>query len=193
MNVYDFDKTHYRGDSATHFWWFCAFRHPQTFLTLFGAAGPAAKALTGNLSRGELKHKLYRFLRHIDDPQRETELFWDAPFGGIFPWYLERRRDDDLIISASPDFLIREACRRLDVAFLATPMDIRTGVLLGTNCRGEEKVLRFHEAYGHAPVEEFYSDSLADLPMMQEAERGYLVKNGAVVRLVATAGTAVAV
>lgn len=186
MNVYDFDKTIYNGDSATHFWWFCAVRHPRTFLTLFGAAAPAAKALTGNLSRGELKHKLYRFLRHIDDPQHETELFWDAHLSGIFPWYLDRKRDDDLIISASPDFLIAEACRRLGVAHLATPMDIRTGVLLGENCRGAEKVRRFREAYGDAHVEEFYSDALSDLPMMQVADRGYLVRNGAVLRQVET-------
>ena len=192
MNVYDFDKTIYRGDSATHFWWFSAGRHPSVFLSVFGAAGPAAKVLTGNLSRGELKHKLYTFLQRIDDPRREVEIFWDRHIGGIFPWYLERRRDDDLIISASPDFLIEEACRRLGIHCMATPMEITTGRLLGENCRGAEKVRRFREVYPAAVIEEFFSDSLADLPMMEEAERGYLVRNGAVLRLVASRETAAA-
>ena len=63
-------------------------------------------------------------------------------------------------------------------------MDLHTGRIRGENCRGEEKVRRFRREYGEETVEEFYSDSLSDRPMMDLAERGYLVKNGAVTRLV---------
>ena len=38
--------------------------------------------------------------------------------------------------------------------------------------------------HGFPVIEQFYSDSLSDLPMMALAERGYLVKNGTVVRQV---------
>ena len=120
----------------------------------------------------------------MPDARVEAKAFWDGHIDRIFPWYLARRREDDLVISASPDFLIGEACRRLGIAYIATGMDTRTGRIIGENCRGEEKVRRFREIYGDAPVEEFYSDSLSDRPMMDLAERGYLVKNGAVVRLV---------
>ena len=184
MNAYDFDKTIYPGDSATHFWWYVVRRHPAAAASALRALPPLGRALTGRLERGEVKQALYSCLRFLPDPAAEAARFWDEHIGRIYPWYLERRRDDDLIISASPAFLIGEACRRLGVRWMATPMDPADGKLLGTNCRGAEKVRRFHEAFGDASVEEFYSDSLSDRPMMELAERGYLVKKGTVVRQV---------
>ena len=182
MNAYDFDKTIYPADSATHFWRFCVRRHPAAAPLAARAALPALKALTGRLSRGELKQSLYAILARIPDPLAEAEEFWDSHIRLIYPWYLERKRDDDLIISASPDFLISAACRRLGIRSVATGMDPRTGRLTTPNCRGEEKVRRYRELFGDEPVEEFYSDSMSDLPMMELAARGYLVKNGTVLR-----------
>ena len=184
MNAYDFDKTIYPGDSATHFWLFCLKRRPLTIVSALRAFPPLAAGLAGKLSRGEVKQALYSCLRLIPDVRAETAAFWDCHIDRIYPWYLARKRDDDLIISASPDFLIGEACRRLGVRHIATDMDLHTGRIRGENCRGEEKVRRFRREYGEETVEEFYSDSLSDRPMMDLAERGYLVKNGAVMRLV---------
>ncbi len=184
MNAYDFDKTIYPGDSATHFWLFCLKRRPLTIVSALRALSPLAAGLAGKLSQGEVKQALYSCLRLIPDVRAEAAAFWDSHIGRIYPWYLARKRDDDLIISASPDFLIGEACRRLGVRHIATDMDLHTGRIRGENCRGEEKVRRFRREYGEETVEEFYSDSLSDRPMMDLAERGYLVKNGAVTRLV---------
>ena len=184
MNAYDFDKTIYPSDSATHFWLFCLKRRPLTIVSVLRALSPLAAGLAGKLSRGEVKQALYSCLRLIPDVRAEAAAFWDSHIDRIYPWYLARKRDDDLIISASPDFLIGEACRRLGVRHIATDMDLHTGRIRGENCRGEEKVRRFRREYGEETVEEFYSDSLSDRPMMDLAERGYLVKNGAVTRLV---------
>ena len=65
MNAYDFDKTIYPADSATHFWRFCVRRHPAAAPLAARAALPALKALTGRLSRGELKQSLYAILARI--------------------------------------------------------------------------------------------------------------------------------
>ena len=184
MNAYDFDKTIYPGDSATHFWWYCVRRHPEAVTSALRALGPLSAGLVGRTDRGRIKQALYTCLRYLPDAEKAACDFWDSHIERIYPWYLARRREDDLIISASPDFLIGEACRRLGVRWMATPMDPATGIIRGLNCRGEEKVRRFREAYGNAPVEEFYSDSLSDRPMMELADQGYLVKNGAVVRRV---------
>ena len=184
MNAYDFDKTIYPGDSAAHFWRWCAAKRPAAILRASAALGPALRAVGGDLSRGDLKQGLFAVLGGIDDPVREAERFWDEHIQRIFPWYLERKRADDLVISASPDFLIGEACRRLGIAHIATGMDSATGRLTTPNCWGAEKVRRYKAAYGDAPIGEFYSDSLSDLPRMALSARGYLVKNGAVVRQV---------
>ncbi len=182
MNVYDFDKTIYPRDSTVDFWLFCLRRHPAALLSLGRTLGPGLRFLTGGENRGELKSALYAFLGRLAEPEREVSAFWDENIHRIGPWYLVRRRPDDLVISASPDFLIGEACRRLGIAHLATDMDIATGRLRGPNCRGEEKIRRFRAAFGNAAVEEFYSDSMADKPMMLLAKRAFLVKNGAVLR-----------
>ncbi len=184
MNVYDFDKTIYPHDSATDFFWYCARRHPSALLTL-PAAGLTALAHLGKSDlHGAVKERIYSFLRRIPDADAMAARFWDEHFKLIFPWYLDRRREDDVIVSASPSFLVGEACRRLGVRCLGTEMDRRTGRLLSPNCRGAEKIRRFREACGDAPVEEFFSDSFADRPMMELAESAYLMKNGAVVRCV---------
>lgn len=180
MNVYDFDKTIYAGDSATHFWRFCAARHPAALRSLPGTALTFFRCIGKPGIHGALKQSIYAFLRQIPDVEREVELFWDKHMDGIYPWYIERRKSDDLVISASPYFLVSEACRRLGIACMATDMDPHTGVIRGENCRNEEKVRRYREVYGDAPIEEFYSDSFADRPMMELAESAYLMKNGAV-------------
>ena len=184
MNVYDFDKTIYPVDSALQFWRWCVRRHPASVLRASAALWPGLKALGGRLSRGELKQGMFAVLRSLEDPLEEAERFWDGHIGNVFPWYLSRAREDDLAISASPDFLISAACRRLGIRHLATGMDPATGRLTTPNCWGEEKVRRYSEVFGDEKVEEFFSDSLSDLPMMRLAERGYLVRNGAVIRLV---------
>jgi phosphoserine phosphatase len=44
------------------------------------------------------------------------------------------------------------------------------------NCHGEEKVRRYREAFGDAPIDEFYSDSYSDTPLAKLAAKAYLVK-----------------
>ena len=192
MNVYDFDKTIYPGDSATHFWWFLVRRHPAALPMAAGAIPAGIRCLTeksgdarqrGRL-RGQLKERLFAVLRRVPDPEGEVTAFWDSHLDRVYPWYINRRREDDVVISASPEFLIAEACRRLGIACIATPVEMTTGELRGPNCWGPEKPRRFRETYGDAPVEEFYSDSYSDRPMMELAREGFLMKNGRVVKRV---------
>ena len=122
--------------------------------------------------------ELSKNLTNISDA--DAARFWDERLDRIYPWYLARRREDDVIVSASPSFLVGEACRRLGIECIATDMDPTTGRIRGENCRREEKVRRFREIYGSAMVGEFYSDSYSDRPMMELAQSAYLMKNGAV-------------
>lgn len=93
------------------------------------------------------------------------------------PWYLERKKPDDVIISASPDFIVRPACERLGIGHLiATTVDPHTGEFLSENNRGEEKVRRFKAEFGNAPIEHFYSDSLSDAPMARLAAHSFFVR-----------------
>ena len=179
MNVYDFDKTIYPVDSTAQFYKWCLRRYPACRKTLGWTAWAFFCMGTKLKTKTESKQIFYRFLRHV--PAEAPLLFWQEHIQYIRPWYYEQRRPDDLIISASPEFLLAPAAQMLEFALLASPVEQGTGVYHGLNCHGPEKVRRFREAYGGAPVEGFWSDSRSDAPMAALAERAWLVKGGKIV------------
>lgn len=133
----------------------------------------------GAIDRTMLKQYYYSFFSMIDT-EMMTERFWDVNSNRIENWYLDVKKDDDVVISASPDFLVREGCRRIGVRnVVASQVDPGNGACTGPNCRGGEKVVRFRREFGDAPVDDFYSDSEIDLPMAKISKRAYLVREGA--------------
>ena len=181
MNVYDFDQTIFYPDSSYCFLLYCLKKYPGAFAPAVpGFLARGAGKLLGVTSTKRLKEKIFSFVRRVPDVDGELEAFWQCHWDKIQPWYLARRREDDLIISASPDFIVRPAAERLGVRLIATPMDKRTGKIEGRNCHDEEKVRRFQAEYPGAEVEEFFSDSLSDTPMARLAKRAFLVKRGRV-------------
>ena len=47
-------------------------------------------------------------------------------------WYMKQQKEDDIIISASPDFLLRPICKRLGIHSLnASNVNIYTGKIEG--------------------------------------------------------------
>ncbi len=178
MNVYDFDKTIYPADSTAQFYLWCLRRYPACRRTLGWTAWAFFCMGTRLKTKTRAKEIFYRFLRHV--PAEAPELFWAERLGRIRPWYLEQRRPDDLVISASPEFLLAPAARDLGFRLLASPVEQATGLYRGENCHGAEKVRRFREACGDAPVEGFWSDSRSDAPMAALAGRAFLVKGEAI-------------
>ena len=178
MNVYDFDHTIYPGDSTLDFWRFCVKRRPSALLPLPRAALWGLRFKAGLCSREIFKERFYRFLARVPDVEGAVAAFWRENLSRVYPWYLAQKREDDLIISASPDFLILPACALLGVRGIASPVSPETGRLLGPNCRGEEKTVRLRRDFPDARIEEFYSDSPSDAPLARLAGRAFLVKKG---------------
>ena len=106
-----------------------------------------------------------------------VDAFWQANFSRIKSWYPPRHREDDVVISASPEFLIRPACAKLGIrCVIGSPVDKHTGHFLGPNCHGAEKVSRFHARFPGAGIDAFYSDSHSDDPLAALAKEAWLVK-----------------
>lgn len=177
MNAYDFDKTIYDGDSTADFYLFSLKRHKTILLLTPSLAGAALRFyLFKRGSKTQFKEVMYRFLRRCD-AERDTAEFWEKNARKIKRFYLEQQRDDDVIISASPSFLLRPICSQLGIRHLiASEVDPRTGLYTGENCHGEEKVRRFREKFGSAAIDRFYSDSHSDDPMAGIARQAFLVK-----------------
>ncbi len=179
MNAYDFDQTIFYPDSSYCFVKYCLRHYPRAVLR---AVRPTAfAALLCLMKRADtktLKEAVFSFLPRLDNVEQIVKDFWEAHRACLEDWYLRQRREDDLILSASPEFLLSPICEELGVRLIATPMDPYTGRIHGLNCHDEEKVRRFSLEYPDASVENFYSDSLADTPMARIAEHAYLVKRG---------------
>ena len=181
MNVFDFDGTLYNGESGTDFYKFCFRQHRIKFIRYMPrqAWGWIGKHLF-HKNNTWMKQRYYAFFKGID-AEEMAERFWDANSGRIFDWYKPLQNEDDLVITASPDFLIRPICRRLGIKYLiASEVDPKTGRTLSTNCRDREKVVRFRREYGDTPIQNFYSDSYADTPLAELAEKAFMIKDGKV-------------
>ena len=176
MNTYDFDKTLYYPDSSYKFIMYCTKKYPVILRRLPKTAWTALKYALKIVDTKAFKEQAFSFLQDLPDVDRDISDFWEINFPKIHPWYLEQKRSDDIIISASPEFLLKPVCEKLGVRLIATRMDKKTGKMDGLNCHDREKVRRFYEEYPNAHTENFYSDSFADTPMAEIADRAYMVK-----------------
>jgi phosphoserine phosphatase/putative flippase GtrA len=176
MNIYDFDHTIYDGDSSIDFYWFVLCRRPHLVIFLPFQVRGMILFLFGIYSKERMKEAFFIFIRYI--PVQETvRRFWDHKHKKIKSWYLSQKNDSDVIVSASPEFLLEPlVCGYLGAALIASRIDLCTGKYIGKNCFGEEKVARLYAAYPNGIIEDFYSDSLSDTPLAQKALQSFIVK-----------------
>lgn len=175
MNVFDWDKTIYDGDCSVDFYKYCLKHHKQVSKLWPSQAKAALMYKTGKITKTEMKTIFYRYFTLVPDIHTVVVDFWKEHEHKIKAWYLEMQREDDLIISASPEFLLDPICKQLGVAMIASVVDPYTGNNLRENCFGSEKVLRMKELYDINEMEQFYSDSYSDDPLAQFAKDAFYV------------------
>ncbi len=182
MNVYDFDGTIYRGDSSVDFYLFSLKANPSLvrFIPkqLYGGILYTLK----KIDKTRFKEFFFCFLQGID-ANLMVKRFWIVKKRKINKWYLKQKKSDDIIISASPEFLLRPICSSMGIErVIATKVDIKTGHFRSLNCKGIEKVNRLKKECHIDEVDEFYSDSLSDYPIAHISKRAYRVINGTVTK-----------
>ena len=104
MNVFDFDKTIYDGDSTRDFFVYCLKKYPKTWKTLPRTGSCGMLFLLRLMSKTRFKQNFYRFVRCVPQIEQAVEAFWDSHMGCIQDWYCAIRQAGDLVISASPSF-----------------------------------------------------------------------------------------
>lgn len=178
MNIYDFDNTIFNGDSTAKFYIYCLKKHPKiicTFPVLIKAFVSFYILKKG--TKTQFKEKMYTFLKYCNT-ESDVEDFWKTHINDIKDWYKSQQKYDDVIISASPVFLLETPCKMLGInCLIASRVDLHTGRYTGENCHGEEKVRRLFEEYGRdIRVDNFYSDSYSDTPLARLADNSFIVK-----------------
>jgi phosphoserine phosphatase len=88
-----------------------------------------------------------------------------------------QKSEFDIVISASPDFLLRPVVTEIiGIRLIASNVDCKTGRFHGRNCKGCENVTRFKEMFGEDQIDAFYGDSSSDFAMVKISKRAYRVK-----------------
>lgn len=175
MNVYDFDGTIFPKDCSIGFCIWCMNRHPKLWFTFAPKAiRNLIRRKRGKIPEYLMQRELFRYLTLIDDFDKQIERYWDKNEKKIAAWYLAQKKDDDLIISASPTCIIEPIAKRLGVNYMATEYDREFGVFLNNMMYAKEKA-RYILDHGFPMIENFYSDSLADTPLALCAEKAHLV------------------
>lgn len=177
MNVYDFDKTIYSGDSTTAFFLFSLKRHPSVLCLIPSIFYGFIKYYVFKKgTKTQFKQRIMYFVKKIDYKKDITD-FWKKNKRKIKKYYIDQKKETDVIISASPAFVIEPVCKELGIKnIIASPVDVKTGEYTGENCHGKEKVRRFREVFGNCEIHEFYSDSYSDTPLAEIADKAYMVK-----------------
>lgn len=183
MNVYDFDGTIYHGDSSVDFYFFMIKKKPIILKLLPEFLFSVMQYKIGAINKTKMKQIFYKQLTLIKDNEIDkfVKLFWKTHKKNIYTYYLKQKKDDDVIISASPVFLLKPICKELKVKYLlASRVSKNTGIYSGLNCYGEEKVNRFFKKFPELkkvkkPIDNFYTDSKADMPLALISKKAYKV------------------
>ena len=161
MNIYDFDGTIHRGDSSIAFYKYCLFHRPQIIFLLPIQIIGILLFFLKLIDLTSLKTFLYSYFRVID-AEMMAKRFWEQDIPqNIYPWFSEYHQDDDVLISASPEFFLKPA-----------------GKTTGKNCTGIEKKIRFQQLFPDTVPERSFYDKPKDLYVSKLAKHRYLIING---------------
>lgn len=177
VNLYDFDGTIYNGDSTIDFYIFCLKKSKKIIKYLPIQIFYTFLYFIKIVNKKKWKEVFFIFLRDIDNVDETINEFWDSNICKIKDWYFEKKHNYDVIISASPEFLLKPVAERLGVKkLIATIVDSKTGKFLSENCYGKEKVKRLFSELPNIAVDEAYTDTYSDKYIIDLAKKGYMVK-----------------
>ncbi len=188
MNVYDFDNTIYDGESILDFFYFY-FKKEKGIIQYVPLIGYTLILYKLNLLPLEKLYELASKLSIVISQNKEkarklAEEFWCIHERKLKPQFLEKIKSEDIIITASPSILIDVIKEKLNTEnIITTEINLETGVFEFI-CYGKNKVQKWKEKYPNTTIDEFYTDSLSDKPLMEQAKKVYLIKRGKAPKLI---------
>ncbi len=187
MNVYDFDNTIYRGESAIDFFLYFLKRDPKLIAyvpsVVKALALYKAQKITIDEALDNYASLVEDYCHTIEDLEGHIKRFWDLNCKKIKPFYFTQRKEDDVILSAGFDIVLEEMGRRMNIKnIIATETD-RDDFRIINFCFRENKVKAFKKHYPDAVIENFYTDSLNDQPIIDLAQSAYLIKGDKITKI----------
>lgn len=186
MKVFDFDNTIYRGESSVDFS-FYMIRHNKKILRyvptiLFSLAGYKLCLLKKEKLEAIINNFFEGVLDGTESPPVFVKPFWETHACRLNEKILKLIEPDDVIISASPIFLIDGIREKLNTEkIIGTEVDLQQKKVTWFNF-GDNKVKRYKALYGDRQIDAFYTDSNNDKDLMGISREVFIVKKGIPVR-----------
>lgn len=187
MNVYDFDNTIYDGETLVDFILYYIkhdagiWRYIPRLLYIY--AKDALHLFTVEDAVKAYASFLEGYYVKVNDIEETVVKFWDRNQHKIKPFYEKVRRDDDIIVSGTTDFILDEIMKRMGIKnYVGSSIDKKTGKFTRL-CFLDNKVKIFEELYPGAHIDNFYTDSMNDKAMMDIADHVYFVKGEKIVQM----------
>lgn len=171
VDIYDFDHTIFPMDSGSRFFIYCILHYPWILIFAPFQIIMALLLVIKLINFTTFKKYFFCFVMLVP-LNHAVKKFWDKHEKEEFEWFKQRKRHA-VVISASPDFLLKEIQKRLGFeTLICTKHNPKTGAIIGNNCRDEEKVRLFRDKFPNATVIDVYSDSLNhDKPIFSLGKR----------------------
>lgn len=182
MNVYDFDGTIYKKDSSIELYKFIIKKKPIIWAKCFPRQVLAiVKYILKTNTKEQMKETYFSFLKYVSE--ETIDHFVEQEMKNVNLWYIKQKKSTDIIISASPQFLVSKFAEKLGIQnVIASKVDIESGKFLTKNCHDIEKLNRFNLEFPNEKIDAFYSDSKSDIYMAKLARKCYIVKRDKVER-----------
>ena len=180
MRVFDFDNTIYDGESIM-----------DVFLYFLKKDFKTIVRYAPKFIRDFIRYKLDKitveeamesygaaFKEYCDgyeDIYEEFEKFWDLNEHKVKKLYLDIQHEDDIVVSGCPYCLLKIICDRIGIKhYIGSDIDPIKGEI-NSICYKEHKLEVFRSVYGDVVIDDFYTDSIADKPMMDISQNVFMV------------------
>lgn len=159
LDIYDFDKTIVPFDSGSLFCVFAMLRYPKAIRNLPRMFAAVLRYMK-HKDLIKMKSGVFCFIKDIP-VEKAVNKFWDKYEKYVFAWAKKENREHySVIISASPDFLLNEIAKRIEIDDYFCTKHSSDGTIIGNNCHDKEKVRVFKEKYDGVRVVNVFSDSI---------------------------------
>lgn len=180
MNVFDFDRTIFMGDTEDRFFRYIFQKKGLFLYRLNHAFWELFYKLRLTTDKTIIRQEQYRVLKRIDNLDELIAGYWEEHAHYIMPWYLKIKQPTDIIATGTPRFLMEPIMKRLGLSGLvATDMDRKTGRITGRFTVGKHKVEAFKAQFNPDEIDAFYSDAYSDYPLAAYAKRAFIVHGNA--------------
>lgn len=182
MKVFDFDNTIYLGESSVDFFLLMIKKNKKMLIHLPKVFYTLVLYKLCLIKKDKLEKNINKYLKliisDIDEILNLVEEFWLNNENKLDKNILKLINKEDVIITAGPNFLIDGIKDKLNTQnIISTEVDLNKCEITNFNF-GSNKVKSYKKRYKNRIIDEFYTDSYNDKPLMEISKKSYLVKKG---------------